>query len=156
MRGMPRATSSLLVAGLLAACTDDASEHTSPVGPPAGVPSASISMHDPDPGINPGNTYYVAEVHQQGSTTVSWQSIPAGAAMLAMNGLDGIWNALTAPGPLTTDGFIHGPGQVYPRADRNQLIRNGDSHVGVTRSPFVRDELQAALVDPSLFNLPRQ
>jgi pimeloyl-ACP methyl ester carboxylesterase len=81
-----------------------------------------------------------------------WQSIPAAASMLVMNGLDAIWNGLTAPG-LTSDGFIHGPGQVYPNAQRNQLIRNGDSHVGTTRSPLVWEELRAALGDQNLFQV---
>ncbi|HEX6368111.1 MAG TPA: alpha/beta hydrolase [Longimicrobium sp.] len=83
-----------------------------------------------------------------------WQSIPAAASMLTMNGLDAVWNGLTAPSGRTTDGFIHGDGQVYPRALRNSLILNGDSHVGTTRSPFVRTELEKILKDPVLFNIP--
>ena len=83
-----------------------------------------------------------------------WQSAPAGASMLVMNGLDAVWNSLTAPALLTTDGFIHGPGQVYPDAQRNRLINNGDSHVGATRSEFVRRELDAALAAPDLFAIP--
>ncbi|HEX6368109.1 MAG TPA: hypothetical protein VF006_04190 [Longimicrobium sp.] len=82
-----------------------------------------------------------------------WQSIPAAASMLAMNGLDAVWNGLTAPSGRKTDGFIHGDGQVYPRALRNTVILNGDSHVGTTRSPFVRDQIQLALKDDYLFNL---
>lgn len=83
-----------------------------------------------------------------------WQSGPAGAAMLGMNGLDSFWNGMTAPRGVTSDGFIHGPGQVYPRADRNRVIQNGDSHVGTTRSDFVRQQVESALVDPNLFNVP--
>lgn len=82
-----------------------------------------------------------------------WQSIPAAAQIVWLNGLDAAWNLFTAPG-MTTDGFIHGPGQVYPNAMRNRLIQNGDSHVGTTKSPYVRDELANALRDPALFNIP--
>lgn len=83
-----------------------------------------------------------------------WQSGPAVVAMTAMNGIDAVWHAFTAPHGFPSDGFIQGQGQVYPRANRNRLIQNGDSHVGVTRSPFVRQELESALADPSLFNVP--
>jgi hypothetical protein len=76
--------------------------------------------------------------------------------MMLMNGGDAIWNRLTAPSGNPSDGFIHGAGQVYPRALRNVLIPNGDSHVGTTRSPYVWTELDRALVDPALFNLPRR
>jgi pimeloyl-ACP methyl ester carboxylesterase len=70
-----------------------------------------------------------------------WQSVPALVAMAGMNGADAVWNGLTAPNGLSTDGFIHGPGQVYPNAMRNRLINNGDSHVGTTRSDFVQARL---------------
>lgn len=83
-----------------------------------------------------------------------WQSGPAVVAMMGMNGIDAVWHAFTAPPGFPSDGFIQGQGQVYPRANRNRLIQNGDSHVGVTRSPFVRQELESALADPSLFNVP--
>ena len=66
-----------------------------------------------------------------------WQSLPAQAAMLSLNGMDALWHAFTAPALIPSDGFIHGPGQVYPRALRNRLIQNGDSHVGTTRSDYV-------------------
>jgi pimeloyl-ACP methyl ester carboxylesterase len=83
-----------------------------------------------------------------------WQSAPAYRAMLVMNGTDALWNAFTAPGSIPSDGFIHGPGQVYPRAQRNRLIQNGDSHVGTTRSDYVEAELRVALRDLSLFAVP--
>lgn len=83
-----------------------------------------------------------------------WQSMPAAASMLLMNGMDATWNAFTAPFGVPSDGFIHGPGQVYPRALRNRTIRNGDSHTGTTRSLHVRDELFAALHNLDLFALP--
>jgi pimeloyl-ACP methyl ester carboxylesterase len=82
-----------------------------------------------------------------------WQSIPAGIDMMWRNSADALWNGLTAPGPLSSDGFIHGPGQVYPGAQQNRLIRNGDSHVGTTRSPLIWDELRPALQDSRLFGL---
>lgn len=66
-----------------------------------------------------------------------WQSVPAAAQMVLMNTGDAVWNAITAPVGLTSDGFIHGPGQHYPRAQRNVVIRNGDSHVSTVRSPYV-------------------
>lgn len=85
-----------------------------------------------------------------------WQSIPAAGAMLTMNGLDALWNGLTAPVGIPSDGFIHGPGQVYPRALRNQLIPVGDSHTGTTRSELVWFELRTALADLDLFAIPRR
>ncbi|HEY0024786.1 MAG TPA: hypothetical protein VGB24_17870 [Longimicrobium sp.] len=83
-----------------------------------------------------------------------WQLVPALAAILAMNGADATWHAFTAPGRIPSDGFIHGSGQVYPRAMRNRLIQNGDSHVGTTRSDFVWRELEAALGASDLFAVP--
>jgi pimeloyl-ACP methyl ester carboxylesterase len=85
-----------------------------------------------------------------------WQSIPAAASMLTMNSLDALWNGFTAPFALPSDGFIHGPGQVYPRALRNRLILDGDSHTGTTRSLLVRDEVFAALAARDLFAIPRR
>lgn len=82
-----------------------------------------------------------------------WQCLPALVNMEAMNAADGLWHALTTLPFHPSDGFIHGQGQVYPRALRNDLIRNGDSHVGVTRSPFVQETLEEILLDPRLFSL---
>lgn len=83
-----------------------------------------------------------------------WQSGPAWRAMVVMNGIDALWHAFTAPGRMPSDGFIHGSVQVYPRALRNRLIQNGDSHVGTTRSDFVKRELDAALASEDLFAVP--
>jgi hypothetical protein len=55
-----------------------------------------------------------------------------------------------------SDGFINGAGQVYPRAMRNVLIPNGDSHVGVTRSPLVQDALRELFLDRQFFGLTRR
>jgi pimeloyl-ACP methyl ester carboxylesterase len=85
-----------------------------------------------------------------------WQSIPAATAMLTMNSLDAVWNGLTAPVGIPSDGFIHGPGQVYPRALRNQLVPVGDSHTATTRSDLVWFELRTALADLDLFAIPRR
>lgn len=70
-----------------------------------------------------------------------------------MNGKDAAWNQITAPGPLPSDGFIDGPGQIYPRAQQDRLIREGDSHVGTTKSGYVWIQLREALQDDKLFNL---
>ncbi|MBW3571004.1 MAG: hypothetical protein KY467_07850 [Gemmatimonadetes bacterium] len=85
-----------------------------------------------------------------------WQSIPSTAAVLTMNSLDALWNGFTAPIGIPSDGFIDGPGQVYPRALRNRLILNGDSHTGTTRSPLVWFELQRSLADVDLFAIPKR
>jgi hypothetical protein len=82
-----------------------------------------------------------------------WQSIPAGIDMMWRNSADALWNHYTAPGSLSSDGFIHGPGQVYPGAQQNRLIRNGDSHVGTTRSDLVWGELREVLGNPGLFGM---
>lgn len=83
-----------------------------------------------------------------------WQSLPALASMLAMNSMDAAWNGLTAPLGTPSDGLIHGPGQVYPRALRNRLIPEGDSHTGTTRSPYVWEELADTFEDRTLFSIP--
>lgn len=83
-----------------------------------------------------------------------WHAIPAAVEVRALNGFDATWNKLTAPGSHRGDGFIHDDGQYYPRARRNQLIPNGDSHTGTTTSEPVRREVVDALLDESLFDIP--
>ena len=60
-----------------------------------------------------------------------------------------IWNSLSAPNGMTTDGAVHGPSQVYPtigNASEAQFpIRGGDSHLGATRSDRTYPQVKLAL-----------
>lgn len=85
-----------------------------------------------------------------------WKAIPCAAVMVVMNAGDAAWNGFTAPSGRTSDGFIHGDGQVYPRAQRNDVIRNGDSHTATVKSPYVRQQLHRTMIDPNGLNLTRR
>jgi hypothetical protein len=85
-----------------------------------------------------------------------WHSIPAGEEARLMNGFDATWNWLTAPGDLTSDGFIPGPAQHYPGARFNRVIPDGDSHTGTTTSELVHEAVKEALINQSLFDIDAQ
>lgn len=70
-----------------------------------------------------------------------------------MDDIDRGWDRLTAPG-MTSDGIVQGPSQVYPGANRQYPINNGDSHVGETKSDKTRDQLFVSL--DVWFGVPRR
>ena len=86
----------------------------------------------------------------------------AGVAAISSAGLlavievfDWMYREVVAPGD-DSDGIAPVQSQMYPNADRLYYIENADSHVGATRSEYVRDRVFAALSAPDLFGRPRR
>jgi pimeloyl-ACP methyl ester carboxylesterase len=69
-----------------------------------------------------------------------------------MDNIDDFWDGLVSTNPLTgaqdptSDGIVQGSSQTYPNATTaNYIINGADSHVGATRSPYVRTALDQVL-----------
>jgi hypothetical protein len=76
----------------------------------------------------------------------------------AMDGVDRIWDQLTAPGD-NSDGIVQGQSQSYPnnspggQAPFRYIIHDSDSHVGETRSGRTQTQLRQVL-PAAPFNVP--
>lgn len=76
-----------------------------------------------------------------------------------MDAVDGTWNALVDPFQSGSDGIVQASSEYYPTnnsstAATQYIIHGADSHLGSTRSPYVRTALSNALTQT--FNVPTQ
>lgn len=68
-----------------------------------------------------------------------------GRVFTGMDFVDNVWNSITAPGDLYSDGIVGGNTQNYPNATENFKIFGGDSHPGEPNSDLVLARMRVAL-----------
>lgn len=94
-----------------------------------------------------------------GQTSTAYQAavaaVKSGGLLVTIEVFDWLYRQVVSPGD-DSDGIAPVQSQTYPNADRLYYIENADSHVGATRSEYVRDRVFAALSAPELFGRPRR
>lgn len=78
-------------------------------------------------------------------------AIGAGGVYVLIQVFDIVYKAVVSPGD-ESDGIVPVKSQTYPRANRIYHVYNADSHVGTTRSDYVRLQIRAALKEAG-FNI---
>lgn len=112
-------------------------------GDGSGGPAKGREMYRKANGLFISNTACATVGWLIGAGSTATKCAIRAGGMLAVTGL---WNYTTARLG-KTDGIVPGNSQVYPNALQNYDIRNGDSHVGETKSDKTRRELRFALRD---------